>query len=322
MIVYVLVLDGVFDTGLSTFLDTLSVANELAVLNPDFATRFNIKLVGVRKNVKTSQGLTVPVQLATSLPRPDVILVPALAAKMPDTLSVELERPDIADAGEYLQKWSREKTLVSAACTGTFILASALLLDGQPATTTWWLSPFFRERFPNVLLDETRMLVQSANIVTAGAALAHLDLALWLVRRASPGLAALVARYLVVDPRPSQAGFIILDQLAHHDTVVEKFETWARQHLSKGFSLGQAAKAAGTSERTLTRRLHAVVGKSPLAYFQDLRVEKAVHLLQTTRSSVDQIAARVGYTEGVTLRTLLRRKIGKSVREIRERDNV
>ena len=60
-----------------------------------------------------------------------------------------------------------------------------------------------------------------------------------------------------------------------------------------------AARAVSTSPRTLTRRLHAVIGKSPLSYFQDLRVERAVHLLQTSDHSVDQIASQVGYASGV-----------------------
>ncbi len=64
----------------------------------------------------------------------------------------------------------------------------------------------------------------------------------------------------------------------------------------------------GASERTLTRRLHHVLGKTPLSYFQDLRIERAVHLLRTSSASVDQIAAQIGYADDVTLRTLLRRK--------------
>jgi transcriptional regulator GlxA family with amidase domain len=64
--------------------------------------------------------------------------------------------------------------------------------------------------------------------------------------------------------------------------------------------------------------MRSVLGKSPLAYFQDLRIERAVHLLQTSNASVDQIAADVGYTEGVTLRALLRRRLGRGVREIRQ----
>lgn len=89
--------------------------------------------------------------------------------------------------------------------------------------------------------------------------------------------------------------------------------------LPKGFSLAAAARSVGASERTLARRLRTVPGKSPLSYFQDLRVERAVHLLQTSKTSVDRIAARVGNSDGVTLRTLLRRKLGRGVRELRSR---
>jgi transcriptional regulator GlxA family with amidase domain len=98
---------------------------------------------------------------------------------------------------------------------------------------------------------------------------------------------------------------------------VERFESWARRRLTQGFSLDDAAAAAGASKRTLARRMQAVLGKSPLAYFQDLRVERAVHLLKTTDASVDAIAARVGYGDGVTLRALLRRQLGRGVKEIR-----
>jgi transcriptional regulator GlxA family with amidase domain len=199
------------------------------------------------------------------------------------------------------------------------VLAGTGLLDGNDATTTWWLAPYFRQRYPQVRLQESRMLVGSPQFVTAGAALAHLDLALWVVRRRSPALAETTARYLVVDPRPSQAAFVMSDHLAHADPLVERFERWARRRLADGFSLAAAAQAAGASERTLARRLRSVLGKSPLSYFQDLRVERAVHLLRTSNASIDQIATQVGYADGVTLRTLLRRKIGRGVRELRAR---
>jgi len=63
--------------------------------------------------------------------------------------------------------------------------------------------------------------------------------------------------------------------------------------------------------------MHKVLGKSPLAYFQDLRVERAIHLLKTTTEGVDRIANSVGYADGVALRLLLRRKLGHGVRELR-----
>ncbi len=318
MLIHVLALDGVFDTGLATMLDAFTTANELAAMTGLAASRFDVTVVGVRRAVRTSQGLRVPV---APVPRavPDWVVVPAIGFRMPGPLEAALARPDVADAGEALCSAAARGASVAAACVGTFVLAESGLLGGRESTTTWWLAPLFRRRYPAVRLDESRMIVKSGRVVTAGAALSHVDLAMWLIRQRSPKLAALTARYLVVDARPSQSAYVLADHLAHADPLVERFEGWARARLAEGFSLDAAAAACGTSKRTLARRLRAVLGKSPLSYVQELRVERAVHLLRTTDIGVDAIAARVGYADGVTLRTLLRRRLGRGAREIRQR---
>jgi transcriptional regulator GlxA family with amidase domain len=315
MRVNVLALGGVFDTGLATVLDGFQTANELATMS-NLSSRFEVTIVSVRKSVRSSQGLTVPVR-PSGTGVPDVVVVPAIGFKMPDPLQRALETAEIRDATEVLQHWAHEGATMAAACIGTFVMAESGLLDRHQATTTWWLAPLFRRRYPGVLLDETSMIVKSGKRVTAGAALSHMDLALWLIRQRSPKLASLTAKYLIVDSRPSQSAYILSDHLMHADPVVERFERWARARLADEFSLDEAAKAVATSKRTLARRLQAVLGKSPLSFVQSLRVERAVHLLKTSQDSVDEIAARVGYADGVTLRTLLRRELGYGVREIR-----
>lgn len=317
MRIHVLALDGVFDTGLSTVLDAFGTANELATMQKRDSLHFEVTLVGVRRRVHTSQGLSVPVQRADAAQRPDWVVIPAIGYKMPEPLRRALERPDVADTGKLLRAWSAAGVNCAAACIGTFVLAESGLLDGRVATTTWWLAPMFRQRYPRVQLDDGHMLVSSASMLTAGAALAHIDMALWLIRQASPELAATTANYLVVDSRPSQSAYSIADHLAHADPMVERFERWARGRLAKGFSLDEAASSLATSKRTLQRRIDEVLGKTPLSYFQDLRVEHAVHLLKTTRLDIERIAGRVGYADGVTLRALLRRRLGRGVREIR-----
>jgi transcriptional regulator GlxA family with amidase domain len=317
MKIHVLALDGVFDTGLATVLDAFGTANELAAMQQLDSLHFDVSLVGVRRRVHTSQGLSVPVQPADAAARPDWVVIPAIGFKMPGPLQQALARPDVADAGALLREWSAAGVNCAAACIGTFVLAESGLLDGRIATTTWWLAPLFRQRYPEVELDDAHMLVSSGTMLTAGAALAHIDMALWLIRQASPELAATTANYLVVDSRPSQSAYSIPNHLAHADPMVERFEQWARSRLAKGFSLDEAASSLATSKRTLQRRIDEVLGKTPLSYFQDLRVEHAVHLLKTTRLDIERIAGRVGYADGVTLRALLRRRLGRGVREIR-----
>jgi transcriptional regulator GlxA family with amidase domain len=317
MKVHILALDGVFDTGLATVQDVFTTANELADMLGLRVARFEVSVVGMRQRVKTSQGLGVPVRAADRSGKADWTVIPAIGVKMPDALGVALLRRDIADAAALLRERAAHGGRLAAACIGTFVLAETGLLDRQRATTTWWLASFFRQRYPEVLLDESRMLVNSGAFVTAGAALSHIDLALLLVRQASPELAALVAKYLIVDSRPSQSAYVITDHLSHSDPTVERFERWARGRLADGFSLDEAAMAAGTSKRTLARRMQQVLGKTPLSYFQDLRVERAVHLLKTSDRSLEQIAGLVGYAEGVSLRALLRQRLGRGVRELR-----
>ena len=317
MRIHILALNGVFDSGLAAVLDAFGTANALAEMTGVSSLRFQMKVVGLHKSITTARGLSLPVLAATRAQTPDAVVMPALLYMRPEPLVRALAGNEVREAGAVLRKWSGRGALTATACIGTFVLAEAALLDGEEATTTWWLSPLFRQRYPRVRLDESRIIVQSNAVVTAGAALSHLDLALTLIRRASPELADLTARYLVVDERTSQSFYSIPNHLANADPLIRQFERWARGRLAKGFSLDQAAKALGTSKRTLARRMQSVLGKSPLAFFQDLRIERAVHLLRVGHASVDQIAADVGYSEGVTLRALLRRRLGRGVREIR-----
>ena len=317
MRVTILALEGLFDTGLTVLLDALSLADKFSARQMNGAPNFTLSVVGMRKKVRSGHGLTIPVQPVTPDLKPDWVVVPALATGTPDVLIPALARADVKQAGKQLLKWREDGARIAASCIGTFLLAETGLLDGREATTTWWLAPLFRQRYPSVRLDETRMLVPSDVGVTAGAAMGHLDLALWLIRQASPDLAGMVSRYLLADIRSSQAPYIIPNHLAQADPLILRFERWARDRLKEGFSLQDAAKALAASPRTLQRRCEAVLGKSPLSYFQYLRVERAQSLLHGTGLDVEAIAAEVGYADGATLRTLLRQRLGRGVRDLR-----
>ncbi|MES5488878.1 helix-turn-helix domain-containing protein [Bradyrhizobium sp. INPA03-11B] len=317
MDIAILALEGLWDTGLTAMLDALSLADKFSRLQLGGTVRFNVSVHGVRRKVRSGQGLGIPVKAITADMKPDWVVVPALNTGLPEQLVPALERRDVRQAREQLLQWHAGGARIAASCIGSFIVAETGLLDHQDATTTWWLAPLFRQRYPHVRLDETRMLVPSGIGVTAGAAMGHLDLALWLIRQASPDLASVVSRYLLADLRSSQSVFIIPNHLAQADPLIQRFERWAREHLKEGFSLQDAAATLATSPRTLQRRCEAVLGKSPLSYFQDLRVERAQSLLHGSGLDVEAIAAEVGYEDGATLRTLLRERLGRGVRELR-----
>jgi hypothetical protein len=92
MRIHVLALGDVFDLGLAAVLDAFQTANELAEQTGLSVVPFDVRIVGVRRTVRTSHGLRVPVRPA-SRRTPDCVVVPAIGFKMPGPLEAALTRP-------------------------------------------------------------------------------------------------------------------------------------------------------------------------------------------------------------------------------------
>jgi transcriptional regulator GlxA family with amidase domain len=316
MQVAVVVYDGIFDSGLAAILDVLQNANALGAQIHEPPT-WNVTMVGPSPQVRTGAGLQVAPEPLETAQTTDLLVVPALAESQPSALIDHVAGNTSLPVRNLIAQTRARGTTIASACAGTFLLAEAGILDGIRATTTWWLSPAFRARYPKVDLDHSQMVITHNGITTAGAAFGHIDLALAIVRASSPALADLVARYLVVDERPAQSAYTIPSALAQSDPIVAAFERWTREHLADPISMSAAAKAIGVSERTLQRSVQRTIGTSPLRFVQDLRIERASHLLRTTDLSMETISRKVGYEHPHTLRTLLRTRTGKSPASLR-----
>jgi len=316
MQVAVVVYDGVFDSGLAAILDVLNNANALGRQIHQPPT-WNVTMVGAAPGVRTGAGLLVEPRPLAHAETADLLVVPAPAENDFSALLDHVGGHESLPVRDLIARTRARGTTIASACAGTFLLAEAGVLDGVRATTTWWLSPAFRTRYPKVQLDHSQMVIRSEGITTAGAAFGHVDLALAIVRAGSPALADIVARYLVIDERPSQAAYAIPSALAQSDPTVAAFELWTREHLADPISILEAAKAIGVSERTLQRSVQRTVGTSPIRFVQDLRIERASHLLRTTALSLETIARKVGYEHPNTLRVLLRERTGKTTSALR-----
>ncbi|MFD5425467.1 GlxA family transcriptional regulator [Streptomyces sp. NPDC127084] len=319
MQIVVAVVDGIFDSGLCAILDVFGAANTLIGQRETGPVPFIVTTVGVGPQVRTGNGLVLATEPVARLTRrPDLLLLPAIGLRSPDRIVEAVRSDDNAWVPALARQVHTTGTELAAACTGTFFLAESGVLDDRRATTSWWAGPAFRARYPKVRLDDSRTLVHDGAFTTAGAAFAHIDLALAVVHRHSPALADLVARYLLIGDRPSQAAFAAPTLLAQADPVVAAFERWARTHMADPPPLSAAARALGISERTLQRTTQSVLGMSPLNFLQEIRLDEATFLLRTTTLGTDAIAARVGYRNTSTLRTLVRRRRGTTLRSLRQ----
>ncbi|WP_217921581.1 GlxA family transcriptional regulator [Miltoncostaea oceani] len=300
--------DGCIGIGVMSVLDVLQTADALRARLDPAIPAIDVRVVGVTSRVATSSGMVLVADAGLGdLPSFDVVVVCALGTFTTDDTVAALARPDVRSLVGAVTDAGARGVRLAAACTGAFVLAETGLLDGGRATTSWWLGAGFRTRYPRVDLDLDAMVVTDRRAMTAGAAFGHIDLALALLRRHSPALADLTSRMMLADQRPAQSAYIAIGHLEHDDPIVRAFEDHVRAHLGAPMDIAAAARAIGTSRRTLERRVQRMLGLSPLGLVQRLRVERAAHLQATTGDGVDQIAPRVGFANGSTLRALLRR---------------
>ena len=318
MRISVLAVPDLFDSGLSAVLDVLATANALREEVAASVLPFEVTVAGNGTSVRTAHGLQLATTPLAELDTvPDLLIVPAVACGFKAPRQV-VDSVRNHPALVHVAALHTAGSALAAACTGTFFLAEAGVLDGLLATTSWWLGPAFRRRYSSVRLDESRTLARDGRVTTAGAAFAHIDLALSIVAQESPALAEMAARYLVIGDRPSQAVFAIPSHLASTDPTVTAFERWVRAHVAEPLQISGVAAAIGVSERTLQRSTAAVLGMSPIGFLHEIRLDEATFLLRTTSQTVDAVAAAVGYRNTSTLRTLVRRRRGTTISALRQ----
>lgn len=300
--VVVAVLPQMNATSVAVTLQALDAANRLAESVLRVPPPFRVE-VGSTDGEPVSCGpgpfLVSTVRLARL--RPDLVVVPGTGAATEAAVREMLASRETSELCAWLKRHAGRT--IAASCTGVFVLAQAGLLDDRSAATTWWLGAALASLFPRVRVERDAMVVEERGRCTAGASLAQLDLMLHLItREAGPALASLVARYLVVDERPSQARYVVPSHLARSSPEVTAAERWIRGHIREPFGIPELARSIGTSPRTLARRIAGATGGSPLAFVRRIRVDAARHLLTTTQLSVEEIAERVGYEDPASLR--------------------
>lgn len=305
-----LVFDGVSDGSLGIGLDMVGAAGALGqpvrqrVLSWD------------GKPVRSANGRSVCVDgvfRSQRLREGHVVVIPGITLVTAAQMDAAFSRADICSVAPHLQRAVGRNVTVAASCAGTYVLARAGVLDDRTATTTWWMQGDFAERFPRIRLQVDRMVVCEERVWTAGAAYAHADLMLALLgRRFGDRLAHAVAKTLLLDGRRSQVPYMVGGVSQSADPVVRKLERFVRGNIERQVTVGELAKVAGMSPRTLSRRLQRQLQTTPLRFVQRIRIRRAIRLLEVTTHSIERIAAEVGYADAAAFRRNFRREVGRS----------
>jgi AraC-like DNA-binding protein len=82
--------------------------------------------------------------------------------------------------------------------------------------------------------------------------------------------------------------------------------------LSYPWTLESLALTAGLSRSAFAARFAEQVGRTPMRYLQNFRMQRAMELLRDERATVAQVAAQVGYGSEAALATAFKRQVGQT----------
>ena len=223
---------------------------------------------------------------------------------------------------EWLKQVHVDGTIICSACAGTYILAAAGLLEQRPATTHWNLATHFQQGFPQVQLDTDRILINDGDIITAGGLMSWMDLGLELVEQFTrPAIVLELGKWLIIDTGNREQQFYkkFVPAYDHGNALVIKAQRYIQKSYMDPLTIKKLAADCTVTDRTLLRNFVSATGYTPMEYIQQVRIQKARELIETTTMRIEQIAFSVGYEDSSAFRKTFKKLTGLAPGEYRSR---
>lgn len=218
---------------------------------------FKVDLVGLKKRVKLSNGsyCVHADKLINETSRTDLIIIPALAGNLSEAI----------EANKKFVPWIRKQYIhgaeVASLCLGAFLLASTGLLDGRKCSTHWGFTDLFRQMFPEVDVQDGKIVTDENGIYSSGGANSYWNLLLHLVEKYTDRETAVItSKYFAIDiNRHSQSAFSIFSgQKKHHDEVIKKAQEYIEKNIHGRITIEELAERFSVGRRSFERRFKKV----------------------------------------------------------------
>jgi len=303
-----LVLDDVSLMCLSACVEPLRAANRVTG-----GAAYDWRLVSVTgAPIRTSSGIMIQVD------------APFEPAAVRDAIWVVASFNVFQHAGRELcadlRRVNRRGLPIWGVESGSWVLAIAGVLDGRRATVHWEDLEGFAARFPGIEVRSDRFVIDG-RFATAGGASPMLDLSLELIRQRQ-GLAVSleVASIFVYDQvRASDDPQLrlTLGLLAARDPRVTRCLDLMAKAIEVPVPIASLARKVGLSTRMLEKLFLRMVGKTPGAFYLDLRLSDARRLVIDTRKSMTEIATITGFGSSSAFSRAFRARFGQTPRSAR-----
>lgn len=289
-------------------LEVFSTANELLSRNGSNKSEYKVIFSAEKPGlVPLNSGLQLKADIAIGKGRPaDIFLVPG-------GVGVERVTQDSDLLHRIYSQATQAKRIVSV-CGGAFILAACGLLKGIAATTHWESADSLARLYPDVQVESDAIFVREGKISTSAGVTAGIDLALALVEEdLGSAMAMKIARMLVVYLRRTGGQSQFSAPLRLHAKVKEPFDelySWLRASFRCPVSVEAMATRVAMSPRNFSRKFKRETGVTPGKFLEQMRIDCAKELLETSGVSIETVAEESGFEREERLRRVFVRQLG------------
>lgn len=215
---------------------------------------------------------------------------------------------------EWLRRIPHQARRIVSVCTGAFLLAEAGLLEGRRVTTHWMDLERLAARYPGLTVEADAIYVRDGHVATSAGVTAGLDLALALVEEDfGRQMALAVARRLVMYlKRPGgQAQFStqLRAQMVAGGPLAPLLAR-LRENPAPQYTVEQLARLAAMSPRNFARVFQRETGTTPAKYLDQLRLERALALLEASTLPIESVARDSGFSCAEQLRRSFLKQMG------------
>ena len=303
-------------------LDLTGPLEAFAAARPEDATGqrragYELNIIGVNgKNFASESGVIFKAHhTIQTAPPVDTIVVPGgTGVRKPETMQ---------RIAEWLSASAGKTRRIVGVCTGVYPLAAAGLLDGRRVTTHWRFTRDIARQFPALNVNATASFLNDGPFYTCGGGTAAIEMTLALIDEDFGAQAALsVARELVMRLRPAGDDESPVDASQYQSGPTERLAelpAWISAHMRDDLSVEILADRTGVCPRHFSRLFKQVFNSTPADFVEQLRLSEARRRLLIPRSSVENVAASVGFKSTDAFRRAFERRLGVTPSAFRKR---
>ncbi len=279
---------------------------------------FDVEYVGLNEYVPANNGeYTIKTnRLLKDVNETDLLIIPPVFG---DTLKgVEGN----AEAIPHFKRLYEDGASLASLCIGAFLLAETGLLNGKKCSTHWAHINEFKERYPDIEVEDGTIITEHDNIYSSGGASSLWNLILYLIEKFSDReTAVMISKYFALDiGRDSQSQFAIFRGQRNHDDVeIQKVQDYIEKHYEEKITIESLARIINAGRRTFERRFKESTNNTSIEYIQRVRIEAAKKFFEASRKNISEIMYDVGYTDTKAFRDIFKKITGLTPVEYRNK---